>query len=272
MAYLSKFLSSLSPYTAGEQPKDKRYVKLNTNENPYPPSPKVSAALRAFDTENLKRYPAPDADALREAIARAEGVEKDNVFCGNGSDEVLALCVRAFFDSDGKGAAFADLTYSFYPVFCSFFSVPYKSVALKEDYTMNLSALTKQDVQGILIANPNAPTGIGIPRKEMEAFVRDNADKIVIADEAYMGFYGESLAPLTKEYKNLLVVKTFSKYYSLAGIRCGYALGDKELIRGLFTAKDCFNSYPVDALCQAACAAAVLDGEYYERAAEKVKS
>ena len=272
MAYLSKFLSSLSPYTAGEQPKFVDVIKLNTNENPYPPSPKVSAALRAFDTENLKRYPAPDADALREAIARAEGVEKDNVFCGNGSDEVLALCVRAFFDSDGKGAAFADLTYSFYPVFCSFFSVPYKSVALKEDYTMNLSALTKQDVQGILIANPNAPTGIGIPRKEMEAFVRDNADKIVIADEAYMGFYGESLAPLTKEYKNLLVVKTFSKYYSLAGIRCGYALGDKELIRGLFTAKDCFNSYPVDALCQAACAAAVLDGEYYERAAEKVKS
>ena len=226
MAYLSKFLSSLSPYTAGEQPKDKRYVKLNTNENPYPPSPKVSAALRAFDTENLKRYPAPDADALREPIARAEGVEKDNVFCGNGSDEVLALCVRAFFDSDGKGAAFADLTYSFYPVFCSFFSVPYKTVALKEDYTMNLSALTKQDAQGILIANPNAPTGIGISRKEMEVFVRDNADKIVIADEAYMGFYGESLAPLTKEYKNLLVVKTFSKYYSLAGIRCGYALGD----------------------------------------------
>ncbi len=269
-SYLSKFMSSLSPYTAGEQPKDRAYVKLNTNENPYPPSPKAAEVLRGFDVSALSLYPAPDADGLREAIAAAEGVERENVFCGNGSDEVLALSIPAFFDKDGKGAAFADVTYSFYPVFCDFFSVPYQIVPLKRDYTMDLDAFTNLDCQGVLVANPNAPTGVGIPKETMRKFAEKNADKLVIADEAYMGFYGESLAPLTRAYKNLLVVKTFSKYYSLAGIRCGYAVGDAALIKGLFAAKDCFNSYPVDSLCQAVCAAAIKDGEYYREAAQKV--
>lgn len=270
--FLSSFISSLTPYTAGEQPQDRRYVKLNTNENPYPPSPKAAEALRTFDVDRLRLYPSPDADGLRDAIARAEGVERENVFCGNGSDEVLALCVPAFFDKGGRGAAFADITYSFYPVFCDFFSVPYRTVPLKSDYTMDLDAFSKADCDGILLTNPNAPTGIGIGRADMEKFVAENPDKLIVADEAYMGFFGESTVPLTKRFKNLLVVKTFSKYYSLAGIRCGYAVGDKALIRGLFAAKDCFNSYPVDALCQAVCAAAVSDGEYYAAAAEKVKT
>lgn len=268
--FLSRFLSSLKPYTAGEQPQDKAYIKLNTNENPYPPSPKAADALRSFDIGRLALYPSPNADFLREAIAKAEGVEKSNVFCGNGSDEVLALCMPAFFDKEGKGAAFADLTYSFYPVFCDFFSVPYKVVPLKNDYTMNLEALTAIECRGVLIANPNAPTGVGVKRMRMEAFVRENPDKLVIVDEAYMGFYGESLAPLVKKYDNLLVVKTFSKYYALAGIRCGYAIGSESLIKGLFAAKDCFNSYPVDALCQTVCAAAVSDGEYYRETAKRV--
>lgn len=268
--FLSAFLQSLTPYTAGEQPRDRAYVKLNTNENPYPPSPKVAEALRAFDVCGLGLYPDPNADMLRSAIAAAEGVKAENVFCGNGSDEVLALCIPAFFDREGAGAAFADVTYSFYPVFCDFFSVPYKKVPLKPDYTMDLGTLSAAESQGVLVANPNAPTGIGILCGEMEIFVKSNPGKIVIVDEAYMGFYGESVAPLVTKYKNLLVVKTFSKYYALAGIRCGYAIGCEELIRGLFAAKDCFNSYPVDALCQAVCAAAVSDGEYYRRTAEKI--
>lgn len=268
--FLSSFLRSLTPYTAGEQPQDKVYVKLNTNENPYPPSPKAAEALRSFDAGRLKLYPSPNADALCEAIARAEGVEKENVFCGNGSDEVLALCIPAFFDRDGKGAAFAELTYSFYPVFCDFFSVPYTTVPLKPDYTMDLDALSKADCDGVLLCNPNAPTGVGIDRARMEAFVKENPDKLIVADEAYMGFYGQSLAPLVKKYKNLLVVKTFSKYYALAGIRCGYAIGDGSLVKGLFAAKDCFNSYPVDMLCQTVCAAAVSDGAYYEETAKKI--
>lgn len=269
--FLSPLISSLTPYTAGEQPQDKRYVKLNTNENPYPPSPKVEEVLRNFDAGRLRLYPAPDADRLRDAIAAAEGVERENVFCGNGSDEVLALCVPAFF-AGGRGAAFADITYSFYPVFCNFFSVPYQTIPLKADYTMDLPALGRADADGIFFTNPNAPTGIGVPLEETEKFVAENPDKLIVADEAYMGFFGQSAVPLTKKYPNLLVVCTFSKYYALAGIRCGYAVGDKELIRGLFAAKDCFNSYPVDALCQEICAAAVSDGEYYAAAAEKVKS
>jgi histidinol-phosphate aminotransferase len=268
--YLSNFISSLTPYTAGEQPKDKKYVKLNTNENPYPPSPKAAAVLHTYSADTLGLYPDPEATKLREAIAEAEGVKKENVFCGNGSDEVLALCIPAFFDADGAGAAFADLTYSFYPVFCDFFSVPYERVPLKGDYSMDLDSLTKTRAQGILIANPNAPTGVGVPLSVMEKFVAENEDKIVIADEAYMGFYGQSAVPLTEKYKNLLVVKTFSKYYALAGLRCGYAIGDETLIKGLFAAKDCFNSYPVDSVCQAVCAAAVSDKEYYAATSAKV--
>ncbi len=270
-SFWSPFLSALTPYTAGEQPQDRRYVKLNTNENPYPPSPKVKEALAAFSVDRLRLYPSPDADLLRDAIAEAEGVSRENVFCGNGSDEVLALCVPAFFKG-GRGAAFADITYSFYPVFCDFFSVSYTQVPLKEDYTMDLAGLGKADADGVFFTNPNAPTGIGVGLEETEKFVAENPGKLIVADEAYMGFFGQSALPLTKKYPNLLVVKTFSKYYALAGIRCGYAVGNEALIRGLFAAKDCFNSYPVDALCQSVCAAAVGDKAYYAAAAEKVKS
>jgi len=272
MNFLSKLTAGITPYVAGEQPSDKAYVKLNTNENPYPPSPEAAKALASFNAERLKLYPDADASLLRAAIGKAEGVEAENVFCGNGSDEVLALCFPAFFDKDGFGAAFADITYSFYPVFADFFSVPKKIVPLTSDYAMDLKAFALEKCQGYFITNPNAPTGVGIKAKEMEEFISSVPDRIVIADEAYMGFMGESCAPLTKKYKNLLVVKTFSKYYSLAGIRCGYAIGDKALIDGLFRAKNCFNSYPLDAVCQAVCAAAISDGAYYAECAEKVKS
>lgn len=202
-------------------------------------------------------------DALRENIARAEGVAKENIFCGNGSDEILALCFPAFFDSDGEGAAFAEITYSFYPVFCDFFKVKAHTIEMEEDLSLDLAKLTAAKAQGVLVANPNAPTGISIPLDEMEAFIRANAARVVIVDEAYMPFFNQSAVSLVKKYPNLVVVKTFSKGYSLAGMRCGYAVADLALIDGLERVKDCFNSYPVDRVCQAVCAAAIADKSYY---------
>ena len=270
MDLLSRRARTISPYTAGEQPSDRRYVKLNTNENPYPPSPRAMAAYLDYDLDSLKLYPPLEMRALREAIAAAEGVSPENVFCGNGSDEVLALCFPAFFDEDGAGAAFADVTYSFYPVFCGFFGIPHTVVPLEEDFTQDLSKLTAAKAQGLLVANPNAPTGIGIPLTQIEPLVAANAGRVVILDEAYMPFFGQSAVPLTKMYENLLVVKTFSKGYSLAGIRCGYAVGSRGLIEGLERCRDSFNSYPVDRVCQAVCAAAVSDAAYYAETTARV--
>ena len=262
-SFLSRTAREIEPYTAGEQPADRRYGKLNTNENPYPPSPAARKAYETFDFSSLNLYPSLTMDALRENIARAEGVEKENIFCGNGSDEILALCFPAFFDSDGEGAAFAEITYSFYPVFCDFFKVKAHTIEMEEDLSLDLAKLTAAKAQGVLVANPNAPTGIGIPLDEMEEFIRANAARVVIVDEAYMPFFNQSAVSLVKKHPNLVVVKTFSKGYSLAGMRCGYAVADPALIDGLERVKDCFNSYPVDRVCQAVCAAAIADKSYY---------
>ena len=262
-SFLSRTAREIEPYTAGEQPADRRYVKLNTNENPYPPSPAARKAYETFDFSSLNLYPSLTMDALRENIARAEGVAKENIFCGNGSDEILALCFPAFFDSDGEGAAFAEITYSFYPVFCDFFKVKAHTIEMEEDLSLDLAKLTAAKAQGVLVANPNAPTGIGIPLDEMEEFIRANAARVVIVDEAYMPFFNQSAVSLVKKHPNLVVVKTFSKGYSLAGMRCGYAVADPALIDGLEGVKDCFNSYPVDRVCQAVCAAAIADKSYY---------
>ena len=261
---MSNKARAIAPYTAGEQLRDRQYIKLNTNENPYPPSPRVARALAAFDADALRLYPRPEADELRAAIARKEGVAPENIFCGNGSDEVLALSFPAFFDGDGAGACFADLTYSFYEVFAAFFGIPKTVVPLKEDFTLDLKAMRAVPCAGYYIANPNAPTGVGVGREEMERFVASVPDRLVVLDEAYMDFFGESCTPLTRKYENVLVVKTFSKSYSLAGIRCGYAVGNSALIAGLMRMKDCFNSYPVDSVCQVVCAAAIADGAYYK--------
>lgn len=271
MDFLSERARMLTPYTAGEQLKDKRYIKLNTNENPYPPSPRLKDLFGAFDESVLKFYPAPDAGVLREQIALCEGVGKENVFCGNGSDEVLFLSFAAFFDGT-RPVCFADITYTFYEVYAKFFGVTANVVPLNGDFTVNLSEMAERDCAGYFIANPNAPTGVGIPLDEMERFIASVPEKIVIADEAYMDFYGESCVPLTKKYENLLVVKTFSKSYSLAGIRCGYAVGNAALVRGLFNMKDCMNSYPVDAVCEAVCVQALLDREYHEKTVALVVS
>ncbi len=272
MDFLSNKARAIAPYTAGEQLRDRQYIKLNTNENPYPPSPRVARALAAFDADALRLYPRPEADELRAAIARKEGVAPENIFCGNGSDEVLALSFPAFFDGDGAGACFADLTYSFYEVFAAFFGIPKTIVPLKGDFTLDLDAMRAVPCAGYYIANPNAPTGVGVAREEMERFVASVPDRLVVLDEAYMDFFGESCTPLTQKYANVLVVKTFSKSYSLAGIRCGYAVGNRSLIAGLMRMKDCFNSYPVDSVAQAVCTAAVADGAYYAEATGKVVS
>lgn len=267
---ISRKIRSITPYTAGEQPGDRRYIKLNTNENPYGPSPAAAEAYRNFDFGRLNLYPPLKMEKLRGAIAAAEGVTEENVICGNGSDEILALCFPAFFDPDGKGAAFADITYSFYPVFCDFFSVRKNIVPLEEDFRQDLEKLTAADAQGLIVCNPNAPTGTGIPLQEIRSFVSRNTERLVIIDEAYMAFYGESAVPLTREFANVLVVRTFSKAYSLAGIRCGYAVGNETLIRALRACADSFNSYPVDSVCQTVCAAAIADSAYYAECVRKV--
>ena len=271
MNFLGARARGISPYTAGEQPRDRRYIKLNTNENPYPPSPAVKAVLDGAEISDLRLYPSPDADGLREALAQAEGCAKENVFCGNGSDEVLFLSFAAFFDGE-RSTCFPDITYSFYEVFAKFFGIGAKIVPLKADFSMDTEKMAKTECAGYFIANPNAPTGVGIPLDEMEKFVASVPEKIVIADEAYMDFYGQSCVPLTKRYKNLLVVKTFSKSYSLAGIRCGYAIGDERLIEGLRRMKDCMNSYPVDRLCQEVCVAAAGDKAYHDKTVSLVVS
>lgn len=269
MEFFSRRARSVTPYTAGEQPKSGIYVKLNTNENPYPPSSRVQETLAAYDCGKLRLYPEPDADSLREAIAAAEGVSKDNLYCGNGSDEVLALCFAAFFD-EARAACFADITYSFYEVFAAMFGAKTRVVPLAADFTLDLPAMRAADCSGYFIANPNAPTGITLSREEVEAFVASVPDRLVVLDEAYVDFCGQSCVPLAKKYGNLLVVKTFSKSRALAGIRCGYAVGDPSLIGGLFRMKDCFNSYPVDALCAAVCAASLSDGEYFKETIRRV--
>ena len=267
MQFISKLASGIEPYTAGEQPRE-RFVKLNTNENAYPPSPLVKRAIESFDADTLNLYPRPDSATLRAEIARAEGVLPENVFVGNGSDEVLALSFPAFFDRDGKGVCIGKYTYSFYEVFAKLFGVPIHKIALNEDLSINLAGMCGDDCAGYLIANPNAPTGVGIGQTKMLEFVKSVPDRLVIADEAYMDFFGESLAPYVNRFKNLLVVKTFSKSYSLAGIRCGYAIGDPALISALTRIKDCFNSYPVDSLCSAVCIAALRDREYHRKTVE----
>ncbi len=235
MNFFSYRARSITPYTAGEQPAG-GFVKLNTNENPYPPSPRVAEAIASFDAARLRLYPQPNADILRDALAASEGVSRENVYCGNGSDEVLALSFAAFFDAE-RAACFADVTYSFYEVFAAFFGVRTAVVPLKEDFSPDICGMRAADCGGYFLANPNAPTGMALSAAEVEAFVASVPNRLVVLDEAYADFSGESCVPLTQKYANLLVVRTFSKSHSLAGMRCGYAVGDAALIEGLFRMK-----------------------------------
>ena len=261
MSYESELALRLTPYTAGEQPKDRRFIKLNTNENPYPPSPRVAEAIAGL-ADSLRLYPDTEATALMEAIAEVNGVAPTQVFCGNGSDEVLAFAFAAFFA--GRRVVAPDITYSFYPVYANLFGADYGTVALKEDFSIDVTGL--QQGCPIALANPNAPTGRFLPTPEIRRLAEHARahGAVLLVDEAYAAFAPETAAPLLREFDNLLIVRTLSKSHALAGLRVGYALGSERLMDALRRVRDSFNSYPLDALAQAAARAAVLDTAYTE--------
>ena len=261
-------LDGLVPYVAGEQPKDMKYIKLNTNENPYSPSPKVLEAIKNFDYSALKLYPDPEAGELKEAVSEFYGVEQKNVFCGNSSDEILAMAFMAFFTGD-KTLIFPDITYSFYPVWCDVFGIKKQIIPLKDDWTFDFENFPK-NAGGIVICNPNAPTGIAVKRAQIEDILRKFPDTLILCDEAYIDFGGESCIELTQKHDNILVVHTLSKSRSLAGARVGFAIGNAELISSLDSIKNSFNSYTIDRLSLKTAAAAIKDREYFENCLKKV--
>ncbi|MBQ9948758.1 MAG: histidinol-phosphate transaminase [Oscillospiraceae bacterium] len=261
-------LIKIEPYVAGEQPNKTDFIKLNANENPYPPSPAVLKAIEGFNAEGLKKYPDADAKPLAAAIAERAGLTRENVFVGNGSDDVLALCFRAFFNSD-KPVIYPDITYSFYPVWCEMLRIPFETIPVDEDFNIN-AADYKRPNGGVVIANPNAPTSIARGLDFIREILDSNKDSVVIVDEAYVDFGGESAVPLLSEYENLVVTQTFSKSRSMAGMRIGCAFGNKEIISALYAAKDSYNSYPMDSVAIEAGIASVKDEEYFRATIAKV--
>ena len=239
-----KHIRQVVPYTPGDQPKGEKLIKLNTNENPYPPAPGVRALLEQMQSEPFRKYPDPTASVLTEALADALGVRKEQVFPGVGSDDVLAMAFLTFFNSE-EPILFPDITYSFYQVWAGLFRVPFTTVPLKEDFTLNLADYRRTN-GGIIFPNPNAPTGLYLPLEEIEELLKANQDSIVIVDEAYVDFAGPSAISLIDRYENLLVVQTFSKSRSMAGLRIGYAVGNERLIRALNDVKYSYNSYTMN--------------------------
>lgn len=254
-------LIKIEPYTAGEQPDKKDFIKLNANENPYPPAPGVLETINKFKAEGLNKYPDANAMPLVRAIAARLGLSEENIFVGNGSDDVLALAFRAFFNSD-KPVLYPDITYSFYPVWCSMLGIPYETVPVDGDFNIRAEDYRREN-GGVVICNPNAPTSIGRGLDFMREILDANPDSIVISDEAYVDFGGVSALPLLKEYPNLAVVQTFSKSRSMAGMRIGYCAAGNELIGALKAAKDSYNSYPVDSVAIEAGCASVADEKYF---------
>ena len=261
-------IRSLTPYTPGEQPKERKFIKLNTNENPYPPSPKVVEAVQKGVDERLKLYPDPDASKLVSALAKSYGVKESQVFVGNGSDEVLAFAFQAFFEEGGT-VLFPDITYSFYPVYCNMFGIHYRTVPLKDDFTIPVEEMLGGN-DGVVITNPNAPTGIELDQASLRRILEGNPDVVVIVDEAYIDFGGTSALPLLDEYPNLLVVQTMSKSRALAGMRVGFAFGSENLIQGLNCVKNSINSYTIDQLAILAGVAAVEDADYFAQRCAQV--
>jgi histidinol-phosphate aminotransferase len=267
--FWNPLVSSLSPYVAGEQPRITNLVKLNTNENPYGPSPKVLAAIAEAASDSLRLYPDPDATILKDAIASHYDVTRAQVFVGNGSDEVLAHVFLGLLKHD-KPLLFPDITYSFYPVYAGLYGISYETVAVDESYRIVLDDYLNRQAGAIIIANPNAPTGQLLSVAEIERLVMSQPKIPVVVDEAYIDFGGQSATGLTKKYPNLLVVHTLSKSRSLAGLRVGFAIGHEGLIEGLERVKNCFNSYPLDRLAIAGATAAIQDVPYFESCCRKV--
>lgn len=270
--YWSDRVRRLHPYVPGEQPRDPQTIKLNTNENPYSPSPRVLAAIQSNADSRLRLYPDPESRALREAIAGSLGVSRSNVFVGNGSDEVLALTFQAFFSSGGP-LLFPDISYSFYPVYCNLFGIEPRQIPLADDFSLDLGPYLDSGVSanaGIIFPNPNAPTSIALGLDAIVELLESNTESVVVIDEAYVDFGAETAIPLCARYPNLLVTRTLSKSASLAGMRVGFAVGHEGLIQALTRVKDSFNSYPVDLLAQAAAQAAIEDVEYFSETCQKI--
>ena len=268
--YFSDRYASLVPYVPGEQPLDRRYLKLNTNESPFPPSPGVLAAVAA-ESGRLQLYSDPDARALRAKMAETYGVAPDRVILSNGSDEVLNFAFMAFAD-ESRPLVFPDITYGFYPVFAELNRIPYTEIPVKDDLSIDPADYIGGDKKTVVIANPNAPTGLFLPLSEIEKIVEANPDGVVIVDEAYVDFGGESAVPLTEKYDNLLVVGTFSKSRSMAGARLGFGIGSPDLIRDLNTIRNSTNPYNVNRMTLAAGVAALTDATYYRDNCKKIEN
>ena len=266
--FWSERIRSAVPYVPGEQPKDRQFIKLNTNENPYPPSPRVIRAICAAADESLRLYPDPECTALRAAVAAREGLRPEQVFCSNGSDEVLAFAFQAFFDP-GKEIVFPRVTYSFYPVYTNYFGLTCRQVPMNPDFSDPVDLLCGNN-GGVVLCNPNAPTGIALGLNVVEKILCANPDVVVIVDEAYVDFGAESAVCLIDRYPNLLIVQTASKSRSLAGLRVGWAMGNENLINGLRCVRDSINSYTVDRLALAGAVAAIEDEAYFRSACSRV--
>ncbi|KGF58930.1 histidinol-phosphate transaminase [Acinetobacter baumannii] len=271
MRFWSPEVRELEPYVPGEQPKIQNLLKLNTNENPYPPSPKVVEAVQAVlhaQADVLRLYPDPDATALKQAIAKQQNIDVSQVFVGNGSDEVLAHIFKAFFLQD-EPILYPDITYSFYPVYSQFFGTKTKEIPLNENFEIDVRDYTQPN-GGVIITNPNAPTSIALSLAEIEQVLQANPDRVVVIDEAYVDFGAESAVSLINRYENLVVCQTTSKSRSLAGLRVGFAIAQSHLIAALEVVKNSFNSYPIDRFAIAAAVASFEDQAYFEEQCQKV--
>lgn len=266
--FWSDFVGQLSPYVPGEQPRGEQLIKLNTNESPYDPSPQVMAAIASVSATQLRRYPDPESRELKDAFAARHGLEPGQVFLGNGSDEVLAHTFHALLQHD-QPLCFPDICYSFYPVWCELYSVNFQSIPLTADFTVDPSLFPRKN-GGIILPNPNAPTGIALELSGIRALLEVNPDSVVVVDEAYIDFGGKSAIPLIEHYDNLLVIQTLSKSRALAGLRVGVAMGSPALIDGLERVKNSFNSYPLDVLAQKAALAALADENWFEQCRDRV--
>lgn len=266
--YWSAVVHGLTPYVPGEQPKLSNLVKLNTNENPYGPSPKVIEAVRAEAADTLRLYPDPNSDRLRAGIAAYHGVTPERVFVGNGSDEVLAHAFMALLKHD-RPILFPDISYSFYPVYCGLYEIAHRAMPLTESFEIRVDDYLSPN-GGIIFPNPNAPTGRLLALGEIERLLAGNPDSVVVIDEAYIDFGGESAIPLVARHPQLLVTRTLSKSHALAGLRVGYAIGQPHLIEALARVKDSFNSYPLDRFAQAGALASIEDHAYFEAICAKV--
>ena len=258
----------VTPYTPGEQPKEKNLIKLNTNENPYPPAPGVERALRTMDPFDFRKYPDPTCDHLITAVSDTYGIDKEKIFVGVGSDDVLAMAFMTFFNGN-KEILFPDVTYSFYDVWAELLRIPYRQIPLKDDFSLDPEDY-KAANGGLVIANPNAPTGLQQPLSAIEDIVRANGDSVVIVDEAYIDFGVESALPLIDKYENLLVVQTFSKSRSMAGMRIGMAFGQPKLIKYLSDVKYSYNSYTMNMPALILGAEAVRDTAYFNETVSKI--